>query len=112
MRHADGKFSVCVFQYKARAEKVKAGMANTKSNKGPVKGAGTKAEAKGPEKVSPIKFIAQTRQEARKVTWTSWRETLTTTIMVLIMVLLMGAFFFVVDGAFSYITKFVLSFGN
>lgn len=88
-------------------------MARSKSNKARLKeSAGTKAEAKGPEKVGAVKFVAQTRQEARKVTWTTWRETVTTTIMVMVMVLLMGLFFFVVDGAFSYITKFALSLGS
>ena len=76
------------------------------------KGAGTKAEAKAPAKVGPIKFVEQTRQEARKVTWTTWKETLTTSILVLIMVLIFGAFFFLVDGALNLITTFILSFGN
>ena len=84
-------------------------MAKTKTTQG--KGAGTKAEAKGPEKVSPIKFVAQARQEANKVTWTSWRETMTTTILVLVMVVLSGAFFFVVDSVLSFAVTFFLGFG-
>ena len=76
------------------------------------KGAGTKAEAAGPAKVGPVKFIEQTRQEARKVTWTTWKETLTTSILVLIMVMIFGAFFFFVDGALNLITTFILGFGD
>ncbi len=54
------------------------------------------AEAKQ-DKVSPVKYLGQVRQEGRKVVWPTWRETMTTTILVMIMVIIMGAFFFVVD---------------
>ena len=73
-------------------------------------GGPTKATAKPVDKVGPIQFIAQTRQEARKVTWTSWRETMTTTILVLIMVVLFGLFFFVVDFVLGSGTKAFLEF--
>jgi len=56
------------------------------------------AEAKAAkDKVGPVKYIGQVRQEGRKVVWPTWRETMTTTILVMIMVLIMGAFFFVAD---------------
>ena len=71
---------------------------------------GTKATSKPQEKVGLIKFIAQTRQEGRKVTWTSSRETITTTILVLIMVVLFGLFFFVVDYVLGSGTKAFLEF--
>ncbi len=71
-------------------------------------GGGTKATSKPPEKVGPIKFIAQARTEGRKVTWTSWRETVTTTILVLIMVLLFGLFFFAVDYVLGTSTRELL----
>lgn len=69
------------------------------------------AEAKQ-DKVSPIKYVGQVRQEGRKVVWPTWRETMTTTILVMIMVILMGAFFFVVDAIVAQIIQFVLSFGE
>lgn len=71
---------------------------------------GTKATSKPAEKVGLVKFIAQTRQEGRKVTWTGSRETVTTTILVLIMVVLFGLFFFVVDYFLGTGTKMFLEF--
>lgn len=63
------------------------------------------ADSKG---TNPIRFATQVRQEASKVTWTPWRETLITTIMVFIMVLLAAGFFFVVDAVFNTVVRFVL----
>ena len=54
-------------------------------------------KSSAPDKVSPAKYIAQVRQEGRKVVWPGWRETYTTTILVMIMVILMGIFFFFTD---------------
>lgn len=71
---------------------------------------GTKATSKPAEKVGLVKFITQTRQEGRKVTWTGSRETITTTILVLIMVILFGLFFFVVDFFLGTGTKMFLEF--
>lgn len=71
---------------------------------------GTKATSKPAEKVGLLKFISQTRQEGRKVTWTGSRETITTTILVLIMVVLFGLFFFVVDYFLGTGTKMFLEF--
>jgi len=64
------------------------------------------------DKVSPVKYVGQVRQEARKVVWPTWRETLTTTILVMIMVILMGIFFFIVDWALANVIKVILGFGG
>ena len=42
-------------------------------------------------------FAREVRAEARKITWTSGRETWITSVMVAIMVVLASVFFFVVD---------------
>jgi len=63
-------------------------------------------------KVGPVKYVGQVRQEARKVTWPTSRETVTTTILVMIFVLLFGAFFFVVDWILANAVQFVLNFGG
>ncbi|WP_221792713.1 preprotein translocase subunit SecE [Aquisediminimonas sediminicola] len=60
-------------------------------------------------KTSPGEFIRQVRTEATKVVWPTRKETGMTTVMVLIMALVLGIFFFVVDLAFSQIVKFLLS---
>ncbi len=49
-------------------------------------------------RVSIPQFIAEVRAEARKITWTSWKETWITSVMVFIMVLLTAFFFFFVDA--------------
>ena len=48
-------------------------------------------------KTSPGEFIRQVRQEASKVTWATRKETMTTTGMVFVMVVLVALFFLVVD---------------
>ena len=48
-------------------------------------------------KTNPFEFIQEVRQEANKITWPSRKETMITTMMVLIMVALASVFFLVVD---------------
>ena len=60
-------------------------------------------------KTSPGEFIRQVRAETAKVVWPSRKETVTTTIMVGIMTLLLGIFFFGIDQLFAAIVKFLLS---
>jgi preprotein translocase subunit SecE len=79
-------------------------------------GAGRKAPAKAPimaapvgataaaavpmpkkPRVGPVQFLREVRAEARKVTWTSWKETWITSVMVGIMVVLTALFFFGLD---------------
>lgn len=63
-------------------------------------------------KVGPVKYVGQVRQEARKVVWPTQKETIVTTILVLIMVVLMGAFFFVVDMGVSATVQFIIGLGK
>ena len=49
-----------------------------------------------------VKFSREVRAEARKVTWTSWKETWITSVMVGIMVVLTSLFFFIVDACFAF----------
>lgn len=57
------------------------------------------------KRVSPVKFLSQVRQEGRKVTWTPWKETAVTTVMVFIMVVIMAIFFFITDFAVSSLLR-------
>lgn len=63
------------------------------------------------DKVGPVKYVGQVRQEARKVVWPTTRETMTTTVLVMIMVILMGIFFFFTDWALASILKPILAIG-
>jgi preprotein translocase subunit SecE len=60
-------------------------------------------------KTSPVEFIRQVQAETKKVVWPSRRETVTTAIMVVIMTVMLGLFFFGVDQVFSAIVKSLLS---
>ena len=59
-------------------------------------------------KVNPGEFLRQVRAETAKVVWPSRKQTMTTTVMVVIMTALLGIFFFGVDSAFSAIVKALL----
>ena len=58
------------------------------------------------------KFLREVRAEARKVTWTSWKETWITSVMVGIMVVVASVFFFGVDGVFSFLISQALKLGT
>ena len=61
---------------------------------------------------NPFEFIQEVRAEAAKVTWPSRKETIVTTIMVLVMVLIASLFFVSVDQALRLVVRFVLSLGH
>ncbi len=63
-------------------------------------------------KTSPWQFIQQVRQEVSKVTWTSRKETMVTTTMVVIMVFCASIFFFVVDWFLGIGVKSILGLGS
>ncbi len=58
---------------------------------------------------NPSKFMREVRAETARVVWPTGRETVMTTIMVMIMAGLLGTFFFGVDSLFSWIVKSLLS---
>ncbi|MGU3539030.1 preprotein translocase subunit SecE [Methylobacterium sp. A54F] len=60
------------------------------------------------KRVGPMEFLAQVRDEGRKVTWPTRKETTVTTIMVFIMVVLASLFFTVVDQALRYLVGLIL----
>jgi preprotein translocase subunit SecE len=60
-------------------------------------------------RVSPGEFVRQVRAETAKVTWPTRRETITTTIMVLIMTAILSVFFIGVDQVLGRLVKFLLS---
>ncbi len=59
-------------------------------------------------KVSPFKFLQEVRAETDKVTWPTRRETMITTIMVGIMVLVSSILFLVADQIIRLAITFVL----
>jgi preprotein translocase subunit SecE len=59
-------------------------------------------------RVSIGEFARQVKAETAKVVWPTRRETMVTTVMVIIMTSLLGIFFFAVDSAFSTLVKTLL----
>ena len=53
-------------------------------------------------KTNPFEFVQEVRQEGSKVTWPSRRETVISTVMVMIMVALASIFFLAVDGFLNW----------
>lgn len=63
-------------------------------------------------KTNPITFFRQVRAETAKVTWPTRRETVISTIMVVIMAFLAALFFFVADQLMAYGVELLLSFSG
>jgi preprotein translocase subunit SecE len=63
-------------------------------------------------KTSPAQFIREVRQETAKVTWPTRKETAVTTVMVFIMVVIMSAFFALVDLVLGSAVGFLLGLGG
>ena len=63
-------------------------------------------------KSSPFQFFRQVRQEATKVTWPTRKETVISTVMVFIMVIIAALFFFAVDQLLSAGVKLVFGLGG
>lgn len=76
-----------------------------------VAAAGSTSSDSATPKVGPVKYVGQVRQEARKVVWPGWTEVYKTTILVMLMVVIMGLFFFVVDWILANVVQFVLGLG-
>lgn len=54
-------------------------------------------QAAAKKRANPFVFLREVRAEARKITWTSRKETWITSVMVFIMVALATTFFWIVD---------------
>ena len=61
---------------------------------------------------SPFKFLQEVREETRKVTWPSRRETAITTAMVFVMVAVAAVFFMVADYVIRIAVTLVLGIGS
>lgn len=59
-------------------------------------------------KTNPFEFLQQVRNEASKVTWPSRKETMITTAMVFVMVVLASLFFLVVDQVVGHVVQAIL----
>ena len=62
--------------------------------------------------INPFEFIQQARAEGAKVTWPGRRETLVTTGLVMLMVVLTSLFFLAVDQGLRLLVTFILTLGR
>jgi preprotein translocase subunit SecE len=69
---------------------------------------GTEAMAKP----NPFDFLQQVRSEASKVTWPTRKETMVTTVMVLVMIVVASLFFMFTDWTIRLFLSFVLGVGR
>ena len=60
------------------------------------------------KRTSPGQFAKEVRQEARKITWTSWKETWINSVLVFILVTLTAIFFLLVDGTLAFLIQQLL----
>lgn len=61
-------------------------------------------------KTNPVAFFREVRAEATKVVWPTRNETLVSTVMVLIMVVLASLFFLAADQVISLVVQYLLNF--
>ncbi|TIT78803.1 MAG: preprotein translocase subunit SecE, partial [Mesorhizobium sp.] len=61
---------------------------------------------------NPFTFLQQVRAETAKVTWPSRRETMISTVMVLVFAVIAMIFFFAADIAMGYAIELVLGLGH
>ena len=57
---------------------------------------------------NPTRFLKEVKQEGRKIVWPTRKETLITTAMVFVMVLIFSIFFLLVDNVISWIIRIIL----
>jgi preprotein translocase subunit SecE len=63
-------------------------------------------------KTNPFDFLQQVRAEASKVTWPTRKETMITTAMVFLMVVLACVFFLVVDQVLGFGVRQIIGLGG
>ena len=63
-------------------------------------------------KKNPFEFIQEVRSETAKVTWPTYRETVITSVMVIIMSIVAAIFFFLADQVLSTLVRTVLGLGG
>ena len=59
-------------------------------------------------KISPFKFLQEVRAETQKVTWPTRRETMITTSMVFIFVVIAAIFFLAADKIIGFVVRTLL----
>ena len=85
-------------------------MVERRSPKPEAEGSSPSAPANRAGKImrNPIKFIQEVKQEAFKVTWPTWKETLQGALMVFVMAVVMSLFFLLLDQVLKFFLELLL----
>lgn len=60
---------------------------------------------------NPAKYIREVRQEASRVTWPTRKETMISTVMVLVLAFISALFFLAVDNIISFLIRWIFGIG-
>jgi preprotein translocase subunit SecE len=63
-------------------------------------------------KTSLVEFIRETQHEIAKVSWPTRKETVQTTIAIVVMALIAGLFFLAVDTGLGYVISHILGMNS
>ena len=83
-------------------------MVERRSPKPEVGGSIPSAPAKLNIMKNPLKFIQEVKQEAFKVSWPTWKETLQGALMVFAMAVVMSLFFLLLDQVLKFFLELLL----
>ena len=64
------------------------------------------------KKTSPALFVRQVRQELQKVTWPTRRDTLISSLIVILLIFLFSLFFLLSDQIWSFSIKKIIQIGS
>ena len=64
------------------------------------------------KRISPALFVRQVRQELQKVTWPPRRDTLISSAIVVLIVILFSLFFLLTDQIWSFSIKKIIQIGS
>ena len=57
---------------------------------------------------NPIRFLQEVKQEAFKVSWPTWKETIQGALMVFVMAVVMSLFFLLLDQVLKFFLELLL----
>ncbi len=62
--------------------------------------------------MNPAKFMREVKQETRKVTWPTRKETTVSTVLVLVLAMITSLFFLMVDSVLAAAIQWILGIGK
>jgi preprotein translocase subunit SecE len=93
---------------KTRAAKSAGAMSSTPAAAATVAATAAPAEAAPRRKINLVQFFREVRAEAKKITWTTRKETWITSVMVFLMVIITSIFFAAVDMGLGFSVNQIL----